>query len=114
MAKKPMIYKRRVWRLAKAWSRHDSSWKYSIQWKSTFLWFTTWAEIDQHTVHLCKWDEVDEPGFDVKATVHRGDATVYFDSEQDARRFIEFFEEYRKKMFSVYNELTFDRYIMVD
>lgn len=114
MAKKRLVYKRHVWRLEKAWSRHDSSWKYSIQRKSSFLWFTIWVDIDQYAVHLCKWDEVDEPGFDVKTPVRRSDATVYFDSEQDARRFIEFYEEYRKKMYSVHNELAFDRYIMVD
>lgn len=114
MAKKRLVYERHVWRLAKAWSYHDSEWRYSVQRKSSFLWFTIWTDIDQDAVHRCKWDKVEEPGFDVNTPVHRGDDTVYFNSEDDARRFIEFYEEYRKKLYYVYNELAFNQYIMVD
>ena len=113
MAKKLKKYKRHEWRLAKAWSLHDSRWHFAVQWKVKFLFFTLWNDITLEDVSRCKWDKCDYPGYD-KNQYGTWFDTIYFNCEEKAKEFIEFFEEYRKQLFQVQDELANDRYIKVD
>lgn len=108
MAKKLKKYKRHEWRLAKAWSPHDSRWFFAVQWKVKFLFFTLWNDITLADVSRCKW-----PGYDKDQYDHCND-TIYFKCEAKAKEFIDFFEEYRKQWFQVQDELANDRYIKVE
>jgi hypothetical protein len=112
MSRKRQEYKRHEWRIVKAWSYADLEWKYYVQWKSKFLWFfTEWVTVDLYVVARCKWIDQSDPELYMKVPLSSGSSRVYFDSEDAARRFIEFFESYRKRMCDVKNDMEFNKYI---
>lgn len=111
MFRKALKYKRHEWRLVKTWT--GDAWNYSVQWKGKFLFFTQWNTINREVVSICKWDQTNKPGFDTSIRDHRGWSTVFFYTKRDARRFVEFFENYRKQWYRVRNELVHVPYIYV-
>ena len=96
-------YQRAKWRLEKVYDYPNDRFRYRVLHQSTYkiLFFTChdWVYIDGEDMTACKY-----PWKENYHTVSYNEI-VSFKSEQLAREFIEFFENYRKRMIDVLNEL---------
>lgn len=94
-------YKRHEWRLEKIYNSKLDEMHFKILYKVKYLWFFTgWNYICKGSINWCKYP--DESAY---KTTYTSDIVI-FNSETLAREFIDFYEQYREKMYKVDEELS--------
>ena len=111
-------YKRRKWRIGKAWNYNTDQWDYYVEMRSSvFKFYKYWEKVVFGIMRCAKFNEKGKVYIPENYKPTDLD-TVYLVSEDAARELIEALEERRKTLFKrnvmIKKELREHKYIMVD
>ena len=94
-------YKSHEWQLEKVYDTTLDEMHFKILYKVKYLWFFTgWNYICKDAINWCKY-----PDENAYTTMFYSNIAI-FKTEQLARDFINFYEQYREKMYKVDEELS--------